>query len=409
MSLTNPTTSVPAPSLNETGFIAPAEQDILTGRQADFNMALGGNASTALNTPQGQIALSDTAVLGDTYAAMLAVFNGVDPATASGRMQEAIGRIYFMERRPATSTTVTAQATVTVAGQTLNAGTVVASATSGMKYELVSDTTLPASTDVNVSLELACTTAGAIPCPANSLQLYQGGLGIASLTNPAPGLMGEDAETRADFETRRRASVAANSVGQNASLMGALLSLSNVSDAYVVDNQTNAAGTIGGVTIPAHTLYILVEGGRASDIGAAILAKKPPGIPTMGTRQISVRDTNPVYDGVGPTYTFRYDRPTAVAVTVNITLEQSTAVPSDALQQVQNAVMGVVKTGRYRARMGGTVYASRLSAAVDALGDWAEVLSLTLSTSEAAEQNRIRLPINQLPTITPDTIHLELV
>lgn len=407
MSLTNPSTSVPALVLNETGFVAPSEQDILTGRQADLTAALGGNASTALNTPQGQIALSDTAILGDTFAAMLALCNGIDPATSSGRMQEAIGRLYFMERRPATPTTVTVQATVNSAGQTITAGTIVASTSDGTRYALVSDVTLPQTS--TVALELACTTSGAIPCAANSLQLYQGGIGLAALSNPSPGAMGDDAETRSDFETRRRNSVAANSIGQNASLMGALLALDGVTDAYVFDNPAGTPATLNGVDMPPHALAVLVEGGTEQDIGTAILTKKPPGIATIGTKLVTVQDTNSVYGGNGPSYTFRYDRPQPVAVSVAVTLENSDAVPSDALQQVQNAIMSMLETGRYRARMGGTLYANRLSCAVDSLGDWAEVLTLTLGLNGATDQNRLRLPINQLPTVTPATITMELV
>ncbi|MXV35979.1 MULTISPECIES: baseplate J/gp47 family protein [unclassified Saccharibacter] len=407
MSLSDPQTAVPSPSLTETGFVAPSEQDILSGRLSDVNIALGGTANPALNTPQGQLALSDTAVLGDAFAAMLALFNGVDPAFSSGRMQEAIGRIYFMQRRPATPTTATVQAVINGAGQTISAGTIIASDTSGVQYATTAPVTLPQS--ATVSLDLACTTPGAIPCPAKSLQLYQGGLGLASLTNPAPGSMGSDAENRTDFETRRRNSVAANSRSQNASLMGALLELDGVTDAYVMDNPSGNATTISGVAMEPHALYVLVEGGAENAIGQAILAKKPPGIATMGDRLVTVQDTNPVYAGNSPSYTFRYDRPQPVPVTVAVTLEQSDSVPSDALTQVQNAVMGVLQSGRYRARMGGTLYASRLSAAVDALGDWAEVLSLTLNTDSLTNQTRLRLPINQLPTVTPATITVELV
>ncbi|MXV65925.1 hypothetical protein GS537_06810, partial [Saccharibacter sp. EH60] len=355
----NITTNVPAPALTTAGFVGPSEQDILNGRLEDLNTALGGGANTSLSTPQGQIAISETAILGDFLSALLSLFNGIDPASASGRMQEAIGRLYFMERRAATPTTVTVQATLNNPGQTIAAGTVVASSSNGLLYSTPSAVTLPQGVQT-AALDLACTTPGAIPCPAKSLQLYQGGLGLASLTNPAPGSMGSDAENRTDFETRRRNSVAANSRSQNASLMGALLELDGVTDAYVMDNPSGNATAISGVAMEPHALYVLVEGGTENAIGQAILAKKPPGIATMGDRLVTVQDTNPVYAGNSPSYTFRYDRPQPVPVTVAVTLEQSDSVPSDVVTQVQNAIMGVLQSGRYRARMGGTLYASRL-------------------------------------------------
>lgn len=99
-------TSVPAPSLTDAGFVAPAESDILQGTLADLNAAFGNALNTDLSTPQGQLATTLTAILGDTYDQFLALANGVDPARASGRMQDAIGRIYFMTRRGATATVV---------------------------------------------------------------------------------------------------------------------------------------------------------------------------------------------------------------------------------------------------------------------------------------------------------------
>lgn len=401
------TTNVPAPSLTDAGFTAPSEQDILAGVLADMNAALGGGANTALSTPQGQIALSETAILGDFLGAMAAIFNGVDPASSSGRMQEAIGRIYFIERRPATATAVTVQASVNAPGQTITAGTVVAQGSDGSLYVAPQAITLPQSS--TASFDLTCQTAGAITCPANSLTLYQAGLGLASLSNAAPGATGADAEDRADFEARRQASVAANSIGQNASLMGALLELPGVTDAFVTDNPSQTDNVQQGVTIPAGAQYILVEGGNPQDIGQAILHKKPPGIPTVGTQIVTVQDTNPVYAGNQPSYSFHYDRPTPVAVYVTMEIAASDAVPSNAMQLIQQAIVSYLTTGANRIRLGKTVYASRLSAVADGLGDWAEVLTLTIGTDRNAGQNRLTLPINQLPTVTADTISVQVV
>lgn len=401
------TTNVPAPSLTDAGFVAPSEQDILSGVLADMNTALGGGANTALSTPQGQIALSETAILGDFLGAMIAVFNGVDPASSSGRMQDAIGRIYFMERRAATATTVTVQASVNAPGQTIAAGTVVAQGSDGNLYIAPQAITLPQAS--TASFDLSCQTAGAITCPANSLTLYQAGLGLASLANAAPGATGAEAENRTDFEARRQASVAANSIGQNASLMGALLELPGVTDAFVTDNPSPADVVQQGVTIPAYSQYVLVEGGDPEAIGQAILHKKPPGIPTTGAQSITVQDTNPVYAGNQPSYSFNYDRPTPVAVYVVMEIAALDTVPSNAAQLIQQAIVSYLTTGENRIRLGKTIYASRLSAVVDGLGDWAEVLTLTIGTDGTAGQNRLTLPINQLPTVTPDTVSVKVV
>ncbi|MXV44384.1 hypothetical protein GS501_04895 [Saccharibacter sp. 17.LH.SD] len=407
MSLSSPSTSVPAPRLTDAGFVAPSEQDILNGRQNDLNTALGGNANMALSTPQGQIALSETAILGDAFAAILEVFNGIDPAIASGRMQEAIGRIYFMERRPATPTTVSVQAVVTAGGQNIPVGTALAIDPDGNRYLTLSSVTLP--TTGPATLELSCETAGAIACPPNSLQLYQGGVGIASLTNPQAGTIGEDVENRAHFEQRRQATVAANSEGQNASLLGALLEVDGVTDAYVQDNPSGHVTVINGISMPAHAIYCVVEGGKDADIGQAILSRKSPGCAMIGGQDVLVQDTNPAYDGRGPFYTFAFDRAQASPLSISITLSKLAGVPLNGGDLVRDALLSALASGSLRARMGSTIYAYRLSSVVNALGDWAEVLSLTISAGTQKNVQRLTLPINQIATATRETISIEMV
>ena len=45
--------------------VIPAELDILAGVQADINAAFGGGVNPSLQTPQGQLAQSETAIIGD--------------------------------------------------------------------------------------------------------------------------------------------------------------------------------------------------------------------------------------------------------------------------------------------------------------------------------------------------------
>ena len=86
-------TSVPAISFTDNGYVAPAESAVVTGLNADWTSAFGGNLNTAATEPVGQFTTSQGAVIGDSNNQQVALFNGVDPAYASGRMQDAIGRI----------------------------------------------------------------------------------------------------------------------------------------------------------------------------------------------------------------------------------------------------------------------------------------------------------------------------
>ena len=60
------TTAVPPIVFTPTGLDVPTAAEVLAGVQTDINAAFGGNINPALNTPQGQLASSETAVIVDS-------------------------------------------------------------------------------------------------------------------------------------------------------------------------------------------------------------------------------------------------------------------------------------------------------------------------------------------------------
>lgn len=236
------TTNVPLPVLGPTGYTVPAETDILAGRLADINAAFGGDLNTALDTPQGQLAQSDTAIIGDAYDQLVALFNGVDPALADGRMQDAIARIYFLERKPAQATVVTATCSG-LTGTTIPAGAK-ASDSAGNLYLNTTAVVIPAGGTVSATFQGAQT--GPIACAPGALSnIYQAIAGWDSITNVAAGTIGSAVESRVDFEFRRQQSVAANAQGSLQAVRAAVLSVPGVLDCYAAEN--NTAVTSGAV------------------------------------------------------------------------------------------------------------------------------------------------------------------
>ncbi|HFW9432754.1 TPA: baseplate J/gp47 family protein, partial [Shigella flexneri] len=157
-------TAVPAVQISDSGLNVPDEADILSGRLADFSAALGGAMSTSLSSPQGQLASSESAIIADKNDQLLYIVNQINPDFSSGRFQDAIGRIYFLERRGATGTTVTATCTGLV-GTLIPAGSM-AQDEAGYKYVSQSDVTIGASGQVDaVFLNLS---TGPVGCPAGT-------------------------------------------------------------------------------------------------------------------------------------------------------------------------------------------------------------------------------------------------
>lgn len=124
--------SVPGIEFTDAGLVIPAETDILAGVQEDIDASFGGGLNSSLETPQGQIASSLAAIIGDKNAEIAYYVNQIDPQYAEGRFQDAIGRLYFLERKPATPTSV--QVTLGgLAGTIVPAGTL-AQDTDGNTY-----------------------------------------------------------------------------------------------------------------------------------------------------------------------------------------------------------------------------------------------------------------------------------
>ncbi len=88
-------TSVPPLSIAGAGVSIPAESAILAGVQADINAAFGGGVNPGLSTPQGQLAQSLAAIIGDANGRIAEMINGIDPDNAAGRFQDALGRDLF--------------------------------------------------------------------------------------------------------------------------------------------------------------------------------------------------------------------------------------------------------------------------------------------------------------------------
>lgn len=376
------TTSVPQPTFGPNGFIAPAESAVLAGVQADTNAAFGGNLNPALNTPQGQLASSLTAIIGDANNQFLALANGVDPAYASGRMQDAIGRIYFITRNPAQPTVV--QATIAgLSGTVIPAGSL-AVATDGNLYSCTQAGTIPVAG--SITLPFACTVNGPIACPAGSLnQIYRAIPGWDSITNAADGVLGNVTETRAAFEARRAQSVAINAKNTLQSVLAAVLAVPNVLDAYVSENTTTSPVTTRGVTLAANSIYVCVSGGDAQAVAQAIWSKKPPGCGYTGNTTETVQDTNSGYAAPYPSYSVTFETPSSASIVCSVQIANSTQVPSDALTQIQNAVITAFSgaDGGTRARIGSEIFASRFYGGIAALGSWAQIISVTIGVASS--------------------------
>jgi hypothetical protein len=374
-------TNVPTFTFGPTGFQAPTGPAVLAGEQADINAAFNNTLNYQLTTPQGQLASSQAAIISNTYATFQYYTQQVDPAYSSGRMQDAIGRIYFLERDPAQPTSLQVSC-LGGAGVVIPAGALIVDGSNNL-YQCTLGGTIPKLG--SVTLEFACTIPGPTAVPAaNGVSIYQSINGWDAVS-VVSGVVGRNVESRAAFEARRADSVAGNSFGPIGAIIGAVSKVPNVLDYFGYNNNTAAPVTVFGVTIPANAIYISVAGGTTADIATAILSKKGAGAPMAGNTTVTVFDNNPLYAAPIP-YQITFMIPTPLQLLWDVVLVSSPLVPSDATTQVQNALIAAASGQSNlvppppRARIGTTVYAASYTAAINALGSWAQVASITVGS-----------------------------
>ena len=377
------TTSVPVPIFGPQGFIPPLESALIDGAKADINAAFSGklNITTSAN-PQGQLATSIAAMIANCNAVFLQYTNMVDPALSYGRMQDGIGRIYFIERIPSAPTIVPC---VCMGGEGVPIPVgAQAQDTLLNKYICTQAGEIPAGG--TITLPFINIVNGPTPCPANTLTtIVQAIPGWDSINNPTAGVLGSLVESPSAFETRRSLSVALNSLGTLPSILGAVLSVPGVIDAYAYENPYGYPLAVGGLFLYPNSIYVCVLGGAAADVAKAIWTRKPPGSAYNGNIMVVVEDTTYPYTPPYPSYNVSYEAALPLPITMQVKLANSPMVPYNALALIQNAIVGAFAglDGGPRARIGYNLLASRFYGPIAALGGWAQIVSLFLGSGNA--------------------------
>jgi len=385
------TTNVPVPTFGPTGFVVPAESAILTGVQADINAAFGGNLNFSTTqgsltnaTPQGQLAASMAAIIANANATFLFYSTQTDPAYAEGRFQDAIGRIYFMERIPATPTTLALQC-VGAVGTVIPVGSLVVDQ-SNNQYQSLAAGTIGVTGSTSITFAARIPGLLAIPSTVSIYQAIPGWDTVSILS----GVQGQNVESTAAFEDRRELSTAANSLGSLPSILGAVLGVPGVTQAVVLENATAAPVTQNGVTLAANSVYVVAAGGTPSAVGKAIWSRKAPGCGyAAGNTTVTVQDTSAMVPY--PSYSVTYQIPNPLPLLFSVQIVNSIQVPATATTLIQQAIINAgngapnalnVVDGP-QAAIGAKIWASRFVPSISALGTWAEgqVISVTIGSN----------------------------
>jgi hypothetical protein len=401
--------NVPALQITPTGVVAPDAVTIRDGVLADENIAFGGDLDIVTpSTPQAFLADQLTTNIRDSNAAITYYVSQVDPAAAEGRMQDAIARIYFLERNGATASAVQALCTGQP-GATLNAGAL-AQDDAGNLWASSGAVTFGGGGTATV--QFACLTLGPIELGISELtKIAQTSPGWDAITNLGAATVGTNTETRANFENRRQESVAINARGTPPAIRAAVFAVPGVLDVFVYDNFTNAILPYGSTNYPLapHSVYVGVIGGADQAVADAIWSRKDLGCDMNGNTSVVVDDTEG-YSYPYPSYTMKFQRPASLPILFAVQLANNTSLPSNIVDLTKAAIMATFTgaNGAQRARMGGIIFASNYYAAVAQIAASVSIIQIKIGTVTAT-LDQVSIGIDQAPTLDMDDIVVTLV
>jgi uncharacterized phage protein gp47/JayE len=392
----------------ETGIAVDDTATIRQGIVDDWNKVFSDEEAT-LNTdsssPAGQIIDSMSVLVTAKDSELVNLFNQFDPRVADGIFQDALGSIYFLQRKTAQSTVVTCQLTG-LQGTVVPAGSMIQNDDG---YKLISIGAATIGEDGKAEVEFQTVDFGSINIGAGTCnKIITVIAGWDTVANEVAGVPGSLVETRQEFEKRRALSVAQNSHGSRLALQGAVSALDGVVDCLVLENRNKYSMVKQGVYIGAHSVAVCVYGGNDDDIAETIYNKLDAGCGTYGNTPVSYTSE----DGVVNTY--QIERPDAVNVYITVTVNNTANINNSIVDKVKQAVyndfLGLdPNSGNVRRGCGQIIYASSFSVAAIKTAGVTDLVSITIGKAANPLLNSITILATEEPVIDMDNIVVRIV
>lgn len=395
---------IPKIKYEDQGIVAPTIQELHEGLWRMMEKAFGENLNKQWSTPQGQMVASISAELNEMHNNIIELMNLVDPRFSYGVMQEAVGEIYFLSRQQATHSVV--QLTFRgLTGVVIPKGFLVADL-NGNEWVTTESKFIAGNGSITINAEAV--KAGAIKAEVGEIiTIVNNTENIDSVTNNTPAIAGKDQESRASFEERRNESVAKNSKGMNASVLGEVSDLKGVIDCYVVDNPADETITVGKTKYPLirNSLAVSVVGGNDNDIARAILIKGGTACSFVGNTEVIYEDWEN-FESYPPKYTVKFIRPAHKPVFFTVEVEAIENIGYDQERYIKENILKAFNEGKLRARIGGRIVANRYLCCISGVENNV-VIGIYVGRSRGEKMNIIDFGIDEYPTLSELNITIE--
>ncbi|MEQ1977354.1 baseplate J/gp47 family protein [Xenorhabdus sp. SGI240] len=395
---------IPKLQITPQGILAPPTDEVIAGVWRLMQSCFGDNLNKSMDTPQGQLVTTLTAIITDERNFFINLLNSFDPRYADGMMQDALGYIYFLQRHRATKSV----AEVTINGL---ANTVIPAG-----FQVTDDAGKTWSTQVEAiigdngiaTVDAHCDVAGRISASTGAINRVVKNInGVDSVINKTAAIVGRDDESRQEFELRRQESVAINAKNTNAATYGAVSNIKNVIDCYVVDNPDSETITAGVTNYPLirNSIAVSVVGGDDNEIARQILAKAGTGCSFVGNTTVKYEDTDN-FPYLPPSYDIKFIRPHHIPIEFIVTFEDKLRLTHQDKEAVRKAVLNEFETGRGKGRIAKKLIASDYICAT-AQSTRERLISVQIARKKGAVANYLDFGIDEFPTLSIDDIRIE--
>lgn len=387
--------------ISSTGVIIPDTSTLLGNVTATYTSTFGSDLVVTPNSPAGVFINAEVVAEAALVQNNAAVANQINPNLAAGTFLDAVLALTGAQRSPATQTYVTGVSLTGVSGTVVPAGTLAATA-AGDQFASVSTVTISAGGTATV--DFTSVAYGPIPCATNALTtVVSSVLGWETVTNSAAGVLGTATQSDVQARAYRTNTLGYQGVALPVAITSALYNVPGVSSVWFQENVAATTQTINGISMVAHSIYAVVNGGSNLAVAAALLENKSSGAAWNGGTSVNV-----VEPASGQTYAVSFDYATPVSISIKV------VSPNGDTTNITNAILAYVAgtvpdfplvTGSAWG-IGGEVSAFEIAAAISR--QYPQYLitnvQISLTSSIVYATTPIQLGVNQIAFATAGTI-----
>lgn len=385
--------------INETGVIIPDTSTTLAAVQAEYRSVFGQDLDVSPETSQGVLIGAEVTQRDAILRNNAAIANQINPNIAGGLWLEAVCATTGLQRSPATTSVVTAQ----VSGV---AGTVIpvqaqAKTAAGDIFEATGAIAIGSNGKGSGVFQSLVT--GAIACSAGQLSdIVTSVLGWETVTNVYDSTIGLEQQNDVQLRNLRRNTLALQAQHTPFAITSALWNTAGVKGVLLRENVTDAPATIDGILIPAHSIYVAVNGGLDENVARVILNKKSNGCGYTGNTTVPVLDENS-----GQSFDVKFQRPTQVLIQARVTVKKSarSSIVTDIRYAIEQYAQGLA-AGTDGLNIGTQVSPYEIAGAINILLPGVTVLNVEIGTAAGGVYGAATVPMSvwELPVLNSNLV-----